>query len=127
MDAPDRDMPRLYFGCRLLARLLDFLFVALLATALGRLFPHASLTDAFGLYLLYNLMVSAVGGKTLGRFAFLLHVAANRPEKPGALLLTFREVVFIFLFPFICINLLGFPQRLLHDRICNTWIVKEDR
>lgn len=127
MNASEYDLPKLYFGRRLSARLLDFLFAALLALILKGLYPHVPLVNAFSLYLFYNLLVAAAKGDTLGRFAFLLKIVSDRCQKPSPLLLIFREIAFIFLLPLVCLNLLGFPHRALHDRICRTRIVKDGR
>ena len=122
------DIPSAYIGYRLLARLLDALLIALFVLIWSRLFsPHTSPPpNLFGLYLLYNLLVAVAKGNTLGRFAFQLKIAANRSKETSVPLLISREIAFFALLPLICASLLGFPHRLLHDRICNTRIIKEE-
>lgn len=110
---------------RLLARILDALLVGLVFKTLHLLFPQSAVNPAI-LFLLYNVVVILMQGRTAGKRLFVLRVTFPDRSTVGSVRLLVRELLMLALFPVLVLNVLCSSSLLLHDRITGTRVLRDD-
>jgi len=115
-----------FYFLRLLARSIDFSFIALIVLFAEKyFFPH-TYYNIFLFYLLYSALVVLLNGNTLGKYIFILRVRTPRIKSNRVLFLLIRELLFPILLPILFFNLLFLSPIPLHDRITGTRVEKDE-
>ena len=113
-----------HYFIRLLARIIDLFFIGLLIQSVELAFPSLDL-NLLPWFVVYNLTVILLGGKTLGKFSFSLIVKSSNKSRQ-ILNLVIRELLFIPLLPLLLINFICAAPLPLHDRISRTKVIKDE-
>ena len=118
--------PKLFFVQRLTARIIDVLIILVISTLfdIDNLNLNASF---FVIFILYNIIVITIDGQTIGRYFLSIQINAKHSGLNRRMLLLVREILFLVFLPIIAISLLTFPHCLIHDRICFTFVIKDEK
>lgn len=107
-----------YFLERLIARIIDYLFLLIIANLLF-LFNWEGI-NVLGMYIAYNLLVGLFQGKTIGKWVLRLEVKTS-----SFLSSFFREFFFFFFFPFVAIHFCFSSSRVLHELLSRSYLVRK--
>jgi uncharacterized RDD family membrane protein YckC len=114
-----------HYFVRLLARLVDLLFVSLFLLIVQSINPEFH-GNPLVWYLAYNFAAILVNGMTLGKYSFSLTVKSNNTGYKRKLILLAREIIIIVLIPILVVNLLFVTPTPLHDRIFGTKVIPNE-
>lgn len=122
----DPNFPKLFFIQRMIARFIDILVVLVISAMLDRIDNDLNYSFIY-LYILYNSTVILVDGQSFGRFFLSIQIITKHTGIYRRIILLIREFLFLILLPLIALSLITFPQCLIHDRICLTFINKDEK
>lgn len=111
---------------RIMARVIDILVILVISELIHTFYQNPTATFPIA-FISYNFAVIFLDGQTIGRFFLSLEIRTKYSGISRQIHLFSRELVFLILCPFILLNLMTFPQRLIHDRICLTHVFKNER
>ena len=115
-----------HYFVRLAARLMDFLFISLLIRLIDSILPSFN-ANLLLWFLIYNLIVTLLNGRTIGKYSFSLKIITRNKTLSGFILLITREFLFFLLLPILLINCICMAPLPLHDRISGTKVIKDER
>jgi uncharacterized RDD family membrane protein YckC len=115
-----------HYFLRLLARLIDLLLVGLIVQA-AHIFDSRFGSNPPVWFLIYNAVAIIFNGKTLGKYSFSLSVKSQKRGLTGIARLLIRELLILVLLPILVFNVLFVSPLPLHDRICGTKVIRDER
>ncbi len=118
--------PKLFFVQRLTARIIDILVILVFATLLDSVNLNFNVS-LFIIFILYNSIVIFIDGQTIGRHFLSIRIYTKCSGLNKRLILLAREVLFMVFLPIIAISLITIPHSLIHDRICFTFVIKDEK
>lgn len=115
-----------FYFLRLLARIVDFSFIALIVLFAQKYFFPQTYYNIFLFYVVYSVLVVLLKGNTLGKYIFMLRVKTPHIKSYKIIFLILRELLFPVLLPILFLNLLFISSVPLHDRIVGTRVEKNE-
>ena len=82
--------------------------------------------NIFTAYILYNLVVAVLNGKSFGKYIFSLTIRTQQDGLKGFFPRIARELLLLLLLPFIFLNFLSISPLPLHDRISGTKVIRDE-
>ncbi|MBT4288281.1 MAG: hypothetical protein HOD92_13180 [Deltaproteobacteria bacterium] len=122
----DLYFPKLFLIQRMTARFIDILVILVVSAFLDGI-GHSAKYSFIIIYILYNTIVILVDGQSIGRFFLSIQIVTNYTGIYRRIFLLLREFLFLALLPIIVFSLITFPHCLIHDRICFTFIKKDEK
>ena len=122
----DLYFPKLFLVQRITARFIDMLAI-LVGLALFGGADQSFEFSFISIYMIYNVVVILVDGQSIGKYFLSIQVVTKHTGIYRRLLLLVREFLFLVLLPIIALSLITFPHCLIHDRICLTFIKKDEK
>ncbi len=118
-------MEKTFYALRLSARVIDLLLLGLIIQGLERLIDDLSV-NIFMAYVLYNIVVALLNGKSFGKFLLSLTIQTHQTGLKGLFSRFVRELLLLLLLPFIFLNFLTISPLPLHDRISGTKVIRDE-
>jgi len=122
----DPYFPKLFLIQRMTARFIDILVIMVVSAFLDEI-GHSVKYSFVTIYILYNMTVILIDGHSIGRFFLSIQIITKHTGIYRRIFLLIREFLLLILFPLIAFSLITFPHCLMHDRICFTFIEKDEK
>lgn len=118
-------MEKTCYALRLSARAIDLMLVGLIVLIFEKLLDGFSANIILA-FLLYNMVVALVDGKSLGKYLFSLNIQTKRTGFSACLARSVREPLLLLLIPLVFLNFLSISPLPLHDRISGTKVIRDE-
>ncbi|NQU63043.1 MAG: hypothetical protein HQ517_01990 [SAR324 cluster bacterium] len=118
-------MEKTFYALRLSARVIDLMLLGLIVLVFEKLSDRFAV-NIVEAYILYNLVVAALNGKSLGKYIFSLSIQTRQDGIQSFFSRLSRELLLLLLLPFVFLNFLSISPLALHDRISGTKVMRDE-